>query len=80
MEPRTSDCFATARGKGLARDVLKGQAAATLETTISAVAGQNRLTAYAFNRDNVKSTDATLAINGADSLRRAATLHLLAVA
>ena len=60
-------------------DVLKGQAGATLETTISVVAGQNQLTAYAFNRDNVKSTDATLAINGADSLKRPATLHLLAI-
>ena len=60
-------------------DVLKGQAGATMETTISVVAGQNQLTAYAFNRDNVKSTDATLAINGADSLKRAATLHLLAI-
>jgi hypothetical protein len=60
-------------------DVLKGQPGAVLETTISVVAGQNQLTAYAFNRDNVKSSDATLAINGADSLKRAATLHLLAV-
>jgi hypothetical protein len=60
-------------------DVLKGQAGVTLETTISVVAGQNQLTAYAFNHDNVKSTDATLAINGADSLKRAATLHLLSV-
>jgi WD40 repeat protein/uncharacterized caspase-like protein len=60
-------------------DVLKGQPGASLETTISVVAGQNQLTAYAFNRDNVKSSDATLAINGADSLKRAATLHVLAV-
>lgn len=60
-------------------DVLKGQAGATLETTISVVAGQNQLTAYAFNRDNVKSTDAKLTINGADSLKRPATLHLLAI-
>jgi hypothetical protein len=60
-------------------DVLKGQTGATLETNISIIAGQNRLTAYAFNRDNVKSSDATVAINGADSLKRPATLHLLAV-
>jgi WD40 repeat protein len=60
-------------------DVLKGHAGATLETTISLVAGQNQLTAYAFNRDNVKSTDAKLTINGADSLKRPATLHLLAI-
>jgi uncharacterized caspase-like protein len=60
-------------------DVLKGQTGAALETTISVVSGQNQLTAYAFNRDNVKSADATLAVNGADSLKRAATLHVLAV-
>jgi uncharacterized caspase-like protein len=60
-------------------DVLKGQQSAVLETTISVIAGENRLTCYAFNRDNVKSSDATLAINGADSLKRPATLHLLAV-
>ena len=60
-------------------DVLKGQSTAVLETTISVVAGQNRLTAYAFNRDNVKSSDASLAITGADSLKRPATLHILAV-
>jgi len=60
-------------------DVLKGQSNATLETTISVVAGQNQLTAYAFNHDNVKSSDATLAVTGADSLQRAATLHLLAI-
>ncbi|HYV05530.1 MAG TPA: caspase family protein, partial [Blastocatellia bacterium] len=60
-------------------DVLKGQSGAMLETTISIVAGQNQLTAYAFNRDNVKSSDAKLTITGANSLKRGGTLHLLAV-
>ncbi|HXU08927.1 MAG TPA: caspase family protein, partial [Blastocatellia bacterium] len=60
-------------------DVLKGQSSATLETTVSIVAGPNQLTAYVFNRDNVKSSDATLTLNGADSLKRAATLHILAI-
>ncbi|MDT7779260.1 MAG: hypothetical protein QOC99_1772 [Acidobacteriota bacterium] len=60
-------------------DVLKGQTAATLEATIPVVAGENRLTAYAFNRDNVKSTDAELAVTGADSLKRAGTAYVLAV-
>jgi WD40 repeat protein/uncharacterized caspase-like protein len=60
-------------------DALKGQSSATLETTVSLVAGQNQLSAYAFNRDNVKSADAVLSVNGADSLKRAGTLHLLAV-
>ncbi|HQR32042.1 MAG TPA: caspase family protein, partial [Blastocatellia bacterium] len=60
-------------------DALKGQTRATLETEISMTAGENRLTAYAFNRDNVKSTDATLIINGADSLKRTGTAYLLAI-
>ncbi|MEP7272575.1 MAG: hypothetical protein ABI882_13810, partial [Acidobacteriota bacterium] len=41
-------------------DVLKGQSQVALETEVPIVAGENRLTAYAFNRDNVKSLDATL--------------------
>jgi WD40 repeat protein len=61
-------------------DVLKGQSRATLETEITIVAGPNRLTAYAFNRDNVKSADATLTITGADSLKRPGTFYILAVA
>ena len=60
-------------------DVLKGQAAATLSAVIPVVAGENRLTAYAFNRDNVKSRDDALALRGDDTLRRAGTLYVLAV-
>ena len=61
-------------------DVLKGQSRATLETEITIVAGPNRLTAYAFNRDNVKSADATLTITGAETLKRSGTFYILAVA
>ncbi|MGH9907919.1 MAG: eIF2A-related protein [Pyrinomonadaceae bacterium] len=60
-------------------DVLGGQSNASVETTVSITAGENQFTAYAFNRDNVKSTDATLLVTGAANLKRAATLHLLAV-
>lgn len=60
-------------------DLLNGQAGASLEAGISIVAGENKLTAYAFNRDNVKSSDATLLVRGADSLKRPASLHLLVV-
>jgi len=60
-------------------DVLNGRPATTLEITIPIVAGENRLTAYAFNRDNVKSKDATLKLTGADSLKRRGTCYLLAV-
>jgi WD40 repeat protein len=60
-------------------DVLHGVPNATLETTVSCVAGQNQFTAYAFNRDNVKSADAMLSLNGANTLKRPATLHLLVI-
>jgi WD40 repeat protein len=59
-------------------DVLQGKANATLDATIPIVAGENRLTAYAFNRDNVKSADARLVVWGADSLKRKGTAYVLA--
>jgi WD40 repeat protein/uncharacterized caspase-like protein len=60
-------------------DVLNGQPAITLEEEITLAAGTNRLTAYAFNKDNVKSKDAQLALTGADSLKRAGTAYIIAV-
>jgi WD40 repeat protein/uncharacterized caspase-like protein len=60
-------------------DALKGQAAVSLEPEITMVAGPNRLTAYAFNTDNVKSKDANLVLNGAESLKRAGTAWVIAV-
>ncbi len=60
-------------------DVLKGQASVTLAAQISLVAGTNRLTAYAFNRDNIKSAEAGLTIAGADSLRRKGTAYIIAI-
>ncbi|MEP6636390.1 MAG: caspase family protein, partial [Acidobacteriota bacterium] len=60
-------------------DVLKGQSATTLEADIAVVAGENRLSAYAFNRDNVKSKDAALSLTGASSLKRPGTAYVLAI-
>lgn len=60
-------------------DALKGQPAAVLEEEISVIAGPNRLTAYAFNGDNVKSKDANLLLTGADSLKRTGTAWVIAV-
>jgi uncharacterized caspase-like protein len=51
----------------------------SLEEEITLVAGPNRLVAYAFNSDNVKSKDANLALTGADSLKRAGTAWVIAV-
>ncbi len=60
-------------------DALKGRGSATLEAQIPIVAGENRLTAYAFNRDNVKSADANRYVIGADALRRRGTAYILTV-
>ncbi len=60
-------------------DVLKGQAAVSLEQEITVTAGPNRLVAYGFNRDNVKSKDAPLVFSGADSLKRKGTAYIIAV-
>ena len=60
-------------------DVLQGQSTGTFETSARIVAAANQFTAYAFNRDNVKSSDATVSVLGADSLKRPATFHLLVV-
>jgi len=58
---------------------LDAQGKATLEAGIPIVAGENQLTAYAFNRDNIKSSDAVLTLTGADSLKRPETFYVLAV-
>ena len=60
-------------------DVLSGKTAVSLDEEITVVAGRNQLTAYAFNRDNVKSKDAQLLLNGADALKRAGTVYIIAV-
>src|SRR6185503_17006779 len=60
-------------------DVLSGKPAVSFEEEITLGAGPNRLTAYAFNRDNVKSKDAQLPLIGADSLKRAGTAYVIAV-
>ncbi len=58
-------------------DLQLNQGQALLETTIPVVAGTNVLTAYAFNRDNIKSSDALLTLNGDDKLKRAGTAYIL---
>jgi WD40 repeat protein/uncharacterized caspase-like protein len=60
-------------------DVLNGKPAVSLEEEIIVTAGANRLTAYAFNRDNVKSKDAQLPLTGAGNLKRAGTAYIIAV-
>jgi WD40 repeat protein/uncharacterized caspase-like protein len=60
-------------------DMLGGKTQAVLHASLPLVAGENRLAAYAFNRDNVKSADASLLVQGAASLQRKGTAYILAV-
>jgi WD40 repeat protein len=60
-------------------DVLDGRQTVTLETSVPVTAGPNRFTAYAFNRDHVKSADALAEVVGADSLRRRGMAYVVAV-
>jgi WD40 repeat protein len=60
-------------------DALNSEPNATHEETISIVAGENALTAYAFNRDNIKSADATLRLKGSDSLKRKGVAYVVIV-
>jgi WD40 repeat protein len=60
-------------------DVLQQGGKTVVEASVPVVAGDNRLTAYAFNRDNVKSVDAELVVRGDESLRRTGTAYILAV-
>ncbi|HEU4594435.1 MAG TPA: caspase family protein [Pyrinomonadaceae bacterium] len=59
--------------------LVSGSGGGALEAVVPVVEGENQLTAYAFNRDNVKSADAQLSLRGAGALRRAATTYILAV-
>lgn len=60
-------------------DVLKGGSTTTLEAEVTLVAGENQLTAYAFNRANIKSADAQQIVQGAPSLQRRGTAYVIAV-
>jgi WD40 repeat protein/uncharacterized caspase-like protein len=60
-------------------DVLKDQDHTTLTVSIPVVAGSNRLSAYAFNSDNIKSVDAALEVTGAETLKRQPVAYVLSV-
>lgn len=61
-------------------DVLAGKSGkTTLEATVPIVEGQNEFTAYAFNYDDIKSSDESLIVTGAENLRRKGTIYIFAV-
>jgi hypothetical protein len=58
---------------------LDSQGHAQLEAELPLVAGENRFTAYAFSKSDIKSSDAPLSITGADSLKRDGIGYILAI-
>lgn len=55
---------------------LNADGRAVLEAQVPIVAGQNLITAYAFNRDNIKSVDAELSLTGSKELKRGGTAYI----
>lgn len=60
-------------------NLLKNSGNVELETTVSLVNGQNQLTAYGFNNENIKSDNARLIVKGADKLKRKGVFYIIAV-
>ncbi|HSE24192.1 MAG TPA: caspase family protein, partial [Pyrinomonadaceae bacterium] len=60
-------------------DLIQDTKATTIKATVPIIAGENKFVAYAFNDDNVKSTDANLIITGPASLQRKGTAYLLMI-
>jgi WD40 repeat protein len=58
---------------------LDSQGHAHLEMELPIVAGENKFTAYAFSRSDIKSSDATLTVTGAGALKRDGIGYILAV-
>ncbi len=57
-----------------------GPRKAVCETEVQITSGKNQFSAYAFNYDNVKSTDSrTIEVTGDSSLKQAGTLYVLAI-
>ena len=61
------------------RDVLNGKGGTLLNADVTLVSGENTLTAYAFNNDDIKSEDALLSVTGAEALARKGTAYILSV-
>lgn len=58
---------------------LSNEGRATLEVNVPIIAGDNNFVAYAFNRDDVKSLDATRTVRGGENLARKGTAYILAI-
>lgn len=60
-------------------DIALSNAVASLSTQIPLVAGENRLTAYAFNSDDVKSTNAETIVVGSSEVARKGVSYIVGI-
>ena len=60
-------------------DVMDGKNETVLDWSLPIVAGENRLTAYAFNSDDIKSHDQTLIVTGAPALEKKGVMYVFAI-
>ena len=51
----------------------------SITVPVKLVAGDNEITTYAFNSDDIKSKDASITVKGADSLKREGNAYIIAV-
>jgi len=58
---------------------LDSQGQAQLEAELPIVAGENKFTAYGYSKSDIKSSDATLNVTGAGSLKRGGVGYILAI-
>jgi hypothetical protein len=66
-------------GNGRTPCIKSGTGRTTCQARVTLAVGENYLTAYAFNRDNVKSEDAVLTVNNATSTKPESVLYIVAV-
>ena len=59
--------------------VLNKSGKTLLETSVSLVNGQNQLTAYGFNNENIKSSNAYITVNGSEKLKRKGIFYIIAI-
>ena len=57
----------------------KSGKASLVADNIAVVGGENHFTAYAFSKVDIKSTDASLLVTGADALKRPSVAYVLAI-
>jgi WD40 repeat protein len=58
---------------------LDAQGQTVLEAELPIVAGENKFTAYAYSKSDIKSSDATIEVTGADALKRGGVAYVLAI-